>query len=1387
MAKKAAPRKTISKKPSTNTTKVKRSKPYPIVAIGASAGGIEAVSELLKHLSPTTGMAFVYLQHLDPTHESLLTNTLSRFTEMQVVEAKNMIPIEPNKIFVLPPNKDMFLYDGVLKLKPRPAKPVIHLPIDQFFASLADKQKEGAIGIVLSGNANDGSAGLRAIKNAGGITFAQDDSAKFKSMPKSAIAEGVVDRILPPDEIAKELERISKNKRLLQLSAIAIPETEEDKESSGDLDNILYLIKKSTGLDFSLYKKNTIKRRVIRRMLLYQHENLHQYFLYLKQHANEVNILYNDLLINVTSFFRDQDTAEYLRKTLLPKLLKSKAPNDPIRVWIPACSTGEEAYSMAILIMEALGDRSNIAAVQIFATDLSEQSINKARSGIYSKADVVEISPRRLQRFFTKVDGGYRISKQIRDLCVFAPHNVFKDPPFSRLDLISCCNLLIYLDLELQKKIITTFHYALNDGGFLILGKSETTGTLQNLFTAEDKKVKVYSRKKDNRTPLLQDANFRFTDLQKLKGNLRESHNRSSPGAQSPIPELDQLVNNLLITQFIPPSVVITKDMEIVHFRGSTGMFLEPSPGRASFNILKMARSGMSFELRNLIHKTFKTGKPQKKSGIEFKYQNVARFALIETFPLYSQGDKQLLILFREEIEPATPSVKLTASAAKRIKQLESELESTRDDMRSFIEEQEAVNEELQSANEEIVSSNEELQSINEELETSKEEVESMNEELMTMNQEMQNRNEQLAESQEYAESVFITIREALVVLDKEFRVRTANTTFYSMFNTTEYETEGRLIYELDKRQWNTPELRQILEQVIPQNAVYNGFRMDYDDPAKGKKSLVLNIKSIFQKLSGQRVILLAIEDISEHIKAQQIIDERATWFRSMADNAPVMIWVVDAEKSTIFFNKTWLEFSGRTLQQETAVGWLEGIHPADMARVIEEFNLHFKTRTSFQTEYRRRRSDGQYRWLLSISRPTYDVNGAFSGYVGSCTDVHDRKIGEQMLIESVDRIQTVLDKLPLMAWMCDQKGKIIFVNNWYTKFTGQALSEVVESFKQIIHAEDYTNVIKTWEKHMTSGDPIDLKARFQEKSSGQYQWHNIRANSVRDGDDNITGWVGTNTDIHDQYTFTAELEKQVAQRTLALQEANLNLERSNKELQQFAYAASHDLQEPLRKIITFSDRLMVMYGESLDAKGTQFLKRIDDSAHRMSHLIEDILNYSKVGTRYAFEEVYLDDVLKQVLKDQEILISEKNAIIKHTRLPVIEAMPFQMEQLLSNLVNNALKFSADDRRPQIEIKHRKLTPKEVSSIQTLNPDLPYIEIRIADNGVGFEKEYAEEIFGLFQRLQASTTGGTGIGLALCRKIVNFHNGFIRAESTPGQGSTFVVTLPVKRKEQNKN
>jgi len=836
-----------------------RSKPFPIVAIGASAGGLEAITELLQNLPIDTGMAYVYIQHMDPTHQSMLASILTRTTKMKVQEASEILAIEPNQVYVIPPDKDLIMVDGKVAPNPRKANNGIHMPIDEFFLSLAEHQSEGAIGIVLSGNANDGTLGLKAIKNSGGFTFAQDESAKFQSMPKSAIAERVVDMVLSPKDMARELENISKKTDILK--ELSEPIHEDDiSNSDQDLTNIILLIKKTVGVDFTHYKRNTIKRRIIRRMLLHKLETLHEYFGYLKDNSGEIHVLYQDILINVTHFFRDPETFEYLKKTLFPRILKNKKTGEVLRMWVPACSTGEEAYSIAILIAEIMGDKASSANVQIFATDLSESAIAKARLGLYSRNDLAEVAPRRLQRFFTKVDGSYRISKFIRDLCVFAPHNVFKDPPFSRIDFISCRNLMIYLDTVLQKKIVTTFHYSLNPGGYLMVGKSETIGVAANLFLQAEKKYKIYARKQNMPRGNLEIAT-RLPELHKT--------GVSAKGAQMQVSnaqDLDDMLNWILLSKYTPPCVIVNQELDILMFRGSTGLFLEPLPGKASLNLLRMARPGLSFELRNAIHKASKSDVTIKKSGLEVKINKTIHHVAIEVTRLHAQEGEEILFLVTfQELESLPAPEHKGSSKDKKVKQLQEELNSLREDMRSIVEEQEASNEELQSANEEIVSSNEELQSINEELETSKEEVESTNEELMTINTELQVRNEQLAEAYEYAEAVFGTIREAVVVLDQEFRLRKANRAFYKIFQLDEDETEGMLIYDLSNRSWNIPKLKELLADIIPSNGLFHNMEIRHEFPGIGEKILLVNARKIIQKIHQRELILLAIEDRSDN------------------------------------------------------------------------------------------------------------------------------------------------------------------------------------------------------------------------------------------------------------------------------------------------------------------------------------------------------------------------------------------------------------------------------------------------------------------------------------------------------------------------------------------
>ena len=956
----------------------------PVVAIGASAGGIEAISELLRHLPGDTGMSFVYIQHLDPEHESYLSDILGRHTSMPVQEVKDKTRILPDNIYIIPPNKTLEIENGTLQLSLRPLRPQRHMPINSFFTSLAESCQERAIGVLLSGNPPDGTLGLKAIKAAGGITFAQDNSAQFGGMPKSAVAEDAVDMVLPPERIAEELVKLSMEQERYQAAVQAL--TDESHPAQDDeLTEIFRKVHRLTGADFSQYKSNTIQRRIVRRMIIQKISTLKEYVQYLKHHPNEINQLYQDMLINVTAFFRDSEASEYLKKNILPRLIEAKDPSEPIRIWVPACSTGQEAYSLGILLMEVLGEKAATTSVQIFATDLSELAVNKARLGIYTKDEVADVPPKRLELFFTRIDGSYRIIKSIRDLCVYATHNVVKDPPFSRLDLVSCSNLCIYLEPVLQKKLMSTFHYALNSTGFLVLGKSETIGASANLFSQVDKKHKVYAKKKDVAAKAIFELSYRM-EAQKDENFGRRS---MTSKAKTESQDLDKIVDQLLLKKYTPASVVVNHDLDILQFRGSTGLFLEPAPGKASLNLLKMARPGLGFELRNIIHKASKSGETETKTWEESVEGNQMRKLTIEAMPIKQEADsieKYFLVVFDEVFLPVS-DVKNNLSKDTKVRQLEAELSQLREDMRSIVEEQEAANEELQSVNEEIVSSNEELQSINEELETSKEELESSNEELITINQELQMRNEQLAEIQEYSEAVFTTIRESLLILDKNLRVKNANSCFYKNFLLTEEEVEGKMLYDIGQKQWNIPKLKILLEDIIPRNSQMSDFEVVHTFPRIGEKVMILNARRLVRRLHGEHLILLAIEDITEHRKAQQILAKREEWFRNMADNSPMMVWVADQNKNLEFVNKAWLEYRNKTLDEVRGKSWIDDMHPDDKTRIEKLFDECFEKRKSFSAQYRLLH-EGSYFPTLIKGNPNYDHNQEFTGFIGSCVEL---------------------------------------------------------------------------------------------------------------------------------------------------------------------------------------------------------------------------------------------------------------------------------------------------------------------------------------------------------------------------------------------------------------
>jgi two-component system CheB/CheR fusion protein len=1045
-------------------------KPVPVVAIGGSAGGQQAITELLKHLPADTGLAYVYVQHLSPQYNSQLVPILAAATSMLVTEAEPLMHVQPNHLYVIPPNKDMEIIDGVLVLTARRPRPHINLPIDQFFISLAERQKDGAIGIILSGMASDGTLGLKAIKVAGGITFAQDESADYGGMPQSAISEGVVDMVLSPREIALELVRLSKHADVFQLTSETQSSKEEDT-SDKDLKNILSFVKSSVGVDFTRYKTSTIRRRIIRRMLLYKLDTLKDYVLYLKKNPSEAAILYNDLLINVTSFFRDEQTMEYLKKNVLPAIIKSKPVGDPIRLWVAACSTGQEAYSLAMLLIEILGDRTATLPIQIFATDLSEIAITKARLGLYAKSEVKEISPRRLERFFTKTDDHYRINKAVRDLCVFAPHNLLSDPPFSRLDMVTCRNLLIYLDDQLQKKALATFHYALNPDGILVLGKSEAVGSSPSHFSQLEKEFKVFTRKNNTLARIPSEMTIKRNSL----GLERKVQVVKSPEAVAGA-DLDKLVDSWLLNHYVPACVIVDQDMEILQFRGTTHLYLEHPTGKASLNLAKMARPSLVFELRNAIHKARKTSQPEGKEGLELTVNGKAHYVSVKAVPITNPANQQLfLILFEEMANNPVVDGTSPADADKRYLTLESELSALRQDMHSIIEEQEASNEELQSANEEIVSSNEELQSINEELETSKEEIESANEELQTINQELQVRNDQLTESYEYSEAILSTINEATLVLDNQLSIKGANKAFYKIFGSDPARTEGSLIYDLGNRQLDFGGFRDMMHNVVSRDVPMSGFEVNIQLASGSERTMLIHARKVL--LHQKQTILLVFEDITEHRKAQDLLRERQQWFEELVDNASAFIWVSQPDGKVNYLNKAWLDFTGQSYKKEKENSLAESIHPDDRADYLETARKSVKDQVPFSWEYRLRRRDGEYRWVSENSKPMFSTDGKFSGYIGTCTDVHLQKtlttqlnahveertkelkeanIGLETanleLRQTADRLQSVLNGVPaavtLMEPVYDSNGEATdFITSVYNErtleLTGAAASDI--------------------------------------------------------------------------------------------------------------------------------------------------------------------------------------------------------------------------------------------------------------------------------------------------------------------------------------------------------
>ena len=980
MKKKTSPRQSSIRKKKNTTEILSSNNSFYVVGIGASAGGLDALERFFENMNESAGIAFIVVSHLDPNHVSIMPELIQKSTRMKLFQAEDGMVIEPNHVYVAPANRDLGILHGIIQLIEPLEAHGFRLPIDFFFKSLSADLGEKAICIILSGMASDGTAGLKAVKNELGMVMIQDPkSAKFDSMPSSAIKTGLADYILPPEEMPDQLIKYTsqRTKGFFLDKAIA------DDKIPDSFQKIFILLRTHTGHDFSLYKQNTICRRVERRMNISQLDNIPNYIRLLQENHVEIENLFKELLIGVTNFFRDPESFEKLKKVLL-ELIKSKPDNGQIRIWVPGCSTGEEAYSVAIMLRECMDETKKYINVQIFATDIDNNAIEKARIGLFAGIEA-DVGKERLNRFFTSDGNLFHIRKEIREMLVFAPQSVIKDPPFTKLDLISCRNLLIYFNAELQKKIIPIFHYSLLPGGILFLGSSETISGFVDLFSMADKKWKIYKR----RDSIYSAQPFIEFPVSRSKGKAYENIMKKDEEKN-----ITRLAEKIILQSYSPNCVIITGNGDIVYIHGRTGKYLELTDGEAKMNIFEMAREGLQQELQVLVRKVLSTKKSLTAEGIKIKSNGSAHLVNLTVKPIKEPAEMlgSMLIIFEEVIPqkkvPASKKIHVEKKTEKIIKELERELKSTKENLRSTIEELETSNEELKSTNEEMQSTNEEMQSSNEELETSKEELQSLNEELITVNTELQNKNDELSVinndmknlldsidiptifldnnlfikrftlhatkvvnlissdigrpinhivtnlryekfvedakevlrtlvykeielqtvagiwyqmrilpyrttnnvidgvvitftdinnqktayekinklnqdiqlAREYSDNIINTVREALLILDKDLIVLSANRSFYKMFNTVCEKTVGKFIYELDDKNWDIPQLRELLEQIIPQRNFFEDYEIEYNFVNEGRKKIIFNARQVFHGEKETKLILLAIQ-----------------------------------------------------------------------------------------------------------------------------------------------------------------------------------------------------------------------------------------------------------------------------------------------------------------------------------------------------------------------------------------------------------------------------------------------------------------------------------------------------------------------------------------------
>jgi two-component system CheB/CheR fusion protein len=1006
---------------------------FPVVGMGASAGGLEALEIFLKNVPTKCGIAFVIVQHLDPTHKGMMVELLQRVTAIPVIQVSDRLRIEPDQVYVIPPNKDMSLLHGMLHLLDPLEPRGLRLPIDFFFRSLADDLQKQSIGVLLSGMGSDGTLGLRAIKEKGGGIFVQDpSSAKFDGMPRSAIAACPAAVIAPVEELpARILSYLSHFP-----SAVKKDLPLEEKALSG-LEKVVILLRTQTGQDFSLYKKSTIYRRIERRMGIHQIEKINDYVHFLQENPHETDLLFKELLIGVTSFFRDPAVWEALKLRAIPSLLAARHAGGVMRAWVVGCSSGEEAYSLAIVFKEAIEaiKPSRNFKLQIFATDLDKDAIDKARAGCYPLNIASEVSPERLQRFFERDDNGYRILREIRETVVFASQNVIMDPPFTKLDILVCRNLLIYMEQELQKKLLPLFHYSLNPGGILFLGSAESLGSFTRLFKPLDGKTRLFSKIHQGVRPEPLALPFSFAHSLPVLQDVAADQPISKTSAIN----LQSITDQLLLEHYAPAAVLTTDKGDIIYISGHTGKYLEPAAGKANWNIFAMAREGLRYELNLMFGSALRQKGAVTKRGLSVT-SNRETQAVNLTVRLLEKPDalRGLVLIVFSDVERVAggtvldPALSADTGGNRQVL-LKQELSQARDEILSIREEMQTSQEELKSTNEEMQSANEELQSTNEELTTSKEEMQSMNEELQTVNHELQSKVSDLSQANNDMKNLLNSTDIATLFLDDALNIRRFTTRTASIIKLIASDV-GRPITDI-VTDLHYPALADDAREVL-HTLVFSEKQVSATD------GRWFTVKIMPYRTQENRIVGLVItfSDISVAKKLEESLRESEERFRAAIESSGTVVAVVDKD-----FRYTWFYDPRHEFNASASIGRRDDELPEmqNAAELMEVKRKVFATGETVHRDVTVKLSDGSSRFYDLIARPLRYASGDMIGVITVAADNTVRKEAEAARKESEDRFAFLFEAIPDGALLLDSAGRILMANREAERILGFSREEM--------------------------------------------------------------------------------------------------------------------------------------------------------------------------------------------------------------------------------------------------------------------------------------------------------------------------------------------------------